>query len=570
MLVELRVSNLALIEDLSFHFSAGLNVLSGETGAGKSVVIGALNLLLGERASVEQVRQGRERAIVEGMVSCAGPALAIVDKILAEASIEPADELILAREVSSSGRSVARVNGRSVPAALLKELGRVLFDLHGQHQHQSLLRPERHLELLDAFAGEAVITLRQDLADLCRKREKRLEMLLKLGSSGAERERRLEYARFQLAEIREAAPLEGEDGDLSRREKILANAERLSGLIHSAYRALYGDEEGGSEGAAFDEIGLALKDLEEAALIDPSLETFATELSGLTAQLSEICRELGSYRANFQFDSTELESIQLRQNLLNGLKKKYGPSLDEVFSYAHDLEKEIVSLENSAVEAESLQGEITELEDEYTHLSRELGKMRRETASRLEDMLQSILAELALPGALFHVNFLAVEGFSPRGRDKVEFMFSANRGEELKPLARIISGGEVSRLMLALKSVLAKEDPVSTLVFDEIDSGVGGATIQAVAEKLVRLASCHQLMCVTHSPHIAAMADSHFQVYKEISGERTLTRAMLLSEEERRQELARMLDGAAVDEVALLHVDSMLKRAQQFKEKDEV
>ncbi len=566
MLVQLRVSNYALIEDLTLNFSTGLNILSGETGAGKSIVIGAINLLLGERAAVEQIRQGQDNAFVEGIVSPDTTIKSAVNCFLEEAGISGADELIIAREVFRNGRSVARINGRAVPVALLKELGQLLVDLHGQHQHQSLLRPDQHLELLDSFGGDNIRSSRDRLMELYKKQQAFKKDLSALGEDSGERERRLDVYAYQLKEIREAALNPGEDKELIQRERILANAEKICMITAQSYTDLYAGEEDSPVEAVIDRLKRTSHLLNEAASIDSSLAPLLDLLDSASAQLEEVSHELRDYQARLEFEPTELVTIQDRINLINSLKRKYGGSAEEVIAYAEHVAKEIERLKNSEALAEKLEHDILETEQQMTEESMSLRALRQETAADLERLLEECLKELALPNARFEVGFIAKDTFTAKGMDQLEFLFSANRGEEVKPLAKIISGGEVSRVMLALKTILARQDLVPTLIFDEVDAGIGGATVQAVAEKLAHLAKHHQVMCVTHSPQIASMADSHFRLYKETVHERTLTRASRLSETEKREELARMLDGASIDQVSLQHVDSLVDRAQRFKE----
>ncbi len=566
MLVELRVSNFALIEDLSFIFNPGLNILSGETGAGKSIVIGAISLLLGERATVEHIRQDRDNAYVEGVVNCSGPRQTEIDNLLQQAGIEKDEELIVAREVYRSGRSVARVNGRAVPVSFLKEIGKYLVDLHGQHQHQSLLRPEEHLELLDSFGGEELTTCRHRLEELFSRRHDLKKELADLGSSSAERERRLDVYEFQINEIKNAGLQVGEDEELIEREKILANAEKLWNLTAGAYTELYAGSDDGMSEAIIDRMNRVKNNLQEAAGIDQSLAALFEMLESAAAQMEEVSHELRDYQSKLEFDPAELNIIQERRNLISDLKRKYGSSTEEILDFAAQAEKEMERLRNSEETAAKLEKEIADLEKQMTDKSMKLRDLRRQTAANIETLLEECLRELAMPNARFETRFTEKEELSAKGMDQVEFMFSANPGENVKPLTKIISGGEVSRVMLALKTILARQDLVPTLIFDEVDAGIGGATVQAVAEKLAHLSMHHQVLCVTHSPQIAAMADSHYTLYKETVNERTLTRAALLESGQRREELARMLDGAGIDQISLQHVDSVLERARRFKE----
>ncbi len=567
MLLQLKVVNYALIEDLTLNFNPGLNILSGETGAGKSIIIGAINLLLGERAAVDQIRQGHDTAYVEGMFSCESDLKSQVENVLKEAGILSSDEIIISREVFRTGRSVARVNGRAVPVSFLKEIGQFIVDLHGQHQHQSLLHSDQHLELLDSFGGDEIISSREKVAGLYRKWQSQKKELAALGANSAERERNIDISTFQLKEIRDAELNPDEDRELARREKILANAEKIFKLTAQAYADIYAGEEGSPVEALIDRLNRSTTHLTEAANIDQSLSPLLDLLETASAQLEEAAHELRDYQAKLEFEPNELVTIQDRLNQINSLKRKYGGTIEETLAFADNLEEEIERLQNSEALAEQIEKEIAELEIFLSEESSKLSCLRREAADRLEGLLEECLEELALANARFEVKLAERAVYSPKGIDQVEFLFSANRGEDVKPLAKIISGGEVSRVMLAIKTILARQDLVPTLIFDEVDSGVGGATVQKVAEKLAHLAQHHQVMCVTHSAQIASMADCHFRLYKETTGERTLTRAVGLEKAKIREELARMLDGASIDQVSLKHVDNLMERARSFKEK---
>ncbi len=567
MLLQLKVVNYALIEDLTLNFNPGLNILSGETGAGKSIIIGAINLLLGERAAIDQIRQGHDTAYVEGMFSCESDLKSQVENVLIEAGISGGDEIIISREVFRTGRSVARVNGRAVPVSFLKEIGQFIVDLHGQHQHQSLLHSDQHLELLDSFGGDEIISIRENVAGLYRKWQSQKKELAALGANSAERERNIDISTFQLKEIREAELYPDEDLELARREKILANAEKIFKLTAQAYADIYAGEEGSPVEALIDRLNRTTTFLTEAAGIDQSLSPLLDMLETAAAQLEEASHELRDYQSKLEFEPNELVTIQDRLNQINSLKRKYGGTIEETLAFADNLEEEIERLQNSEALAEQVEKEIAEQEILLSEESNRLSRLRREAADRLEGLLEECLEELALANARFEVKLAEKAVCSPKGMDQVEFLFSANRGEDVKPLAKIISGGEVSRVMLAIKTILARQDLVPTLIFDEVDSGVGGATVQKVAEKLAHLAQHHQVMCVTHSAQIASMADCHFRLYKETTGERTLTRAVGLEEAKIREELARMLDGASIDQVSLKHVDHLMERARSFKEK---
>ncbi len=567
MLFQLNISNYALIEDLTLKFCPRLNVLSGETGAGKTIIIGALGLLLGERAYSEQIRQGEETALVEGVFSAGSMEIPEVNRIMSEAGLPLGEELIIAREISRSGRSAARVNGRTVPVLFLKELGQHLVDLHGQHEHQSLLHSEQHLELLDAFGGEPLAAGRTEVAGLYRQRLELLRELDNLGRDSLERERRIDVLEYQIKEIAAADLAADEETELLAQEKILSHSEKLSTCLFQAYTDLFAGEEESEISPVAERLNTAHRLVNEAALIDPDLSAAGELLGSISTQLQELSFELKGYIDHIVFDPAELDRIQRRLGLITDLKRKYGATLEQVLAYSRQAENELQRLRHSEELAAQLEPRIGEVEKLYREASAELSRLRRETASRLENNLHQSLAELALSGAIFEVNIGSRDKPSLRGMDEVEFVFSANPGEEAKPLARIISGGETSRVMLALKATLACQDQIPTLVFDEVDAGIGGVTIQAVAEKLSLLSRHHQVICITHSAQIAALADGHYRFYKETTGERTLTRSEQLGAEERRMEIARMLDGSGINQVSLQHVDQLLARAEKFREK---
>ncbi len=565
MLEELRVSNFALIEDLSLPLRAGLNVLSGETGAGKSIIIGAIGLLLGERALTEQIRHGEESAFVEGIFAPPGPAAAGIEALLDGAGIEGSGTLIVAREMSRSGRSVGRVNGRTVPVFFLRELGELLVDLHGQHEHQSLLRPRYQLELLDYYGGEKTAAAVRLVERLYRKRQELTERLEGLGRDSAERERRMEILSFQIEKIREARLEPEEEERLLQEEQILAHAERLGELLAESYARLYRGDERRDAPAVIDLLALLQGSLEEAAGIDPELTPLVGLLESAAAQVEEVSHTLRDYQASFAYDPARLGAVQQRLEQLRSLKRKYGETVAGVLAFGKQAQEELDRLKQSESLAVELEKEIAGIGEQLAESSRRLTGLRREAAAALEPLLEKRFGELALPRARFRAALTGEEECTPRGRDRVEFLFSANPGEAVRPLAKIISGGEMSRVMLALKTIFAGQERIPTLIFDEIDAGIGGAPIQAVAEKLALLAAHHQIICVTHSPQIAAMADHHIRLFKELAGERTQTRAEQLGDGERRLEIARMLDGAAIDRAGLEHVDSLLGRAKKFK-----
>ncbi len=565
MLFQLNVKNFALIDDLKLNFAPGFNVLSGETGAGKSIIIGALGLILGERASAEHVREGSREAYIEAHFSWEEFLPATFQGYLEDYGITPEDTLIISREVLKEGRSIARVNGRGVPVSFLKELGAFLVDLHGQHEHQSLLQPSKHLEMLDEFGGEEVVSQREEVASLYQRIQECRSQLEELGKDNRERERRKEILRHQIEEIEKAEVSVKEEEELLHQERVLSHAEKLFQHLYRAHQQLTGEESSPETPSLRDGLSEVQQEIEEAAAIDSSLQEVAEMISGAAAQLEEAVLELGRYQSGISFDPQELGRVQGRLEEIKDLKKKYGATVEEVLQFAEARKQELEDLEGNEERAEKLEEEIQKFKQQLEEACGDLSEKRREASERLEDALSKALADLALEQARITIQLEPGSTFSPRGWDRAEFMFSANPGESLKPLNKIVSGGEMSRVMLALKSILASKDRIPTLIFDEVDAGIGGQTIQAVAEKIVSLSSDHQVLCVTHSPHLASMADHHLLLYKEEREGRTVTKAFPLSDQERREELARMLDGG-LDPVNLQHVDTFLERAAKIKQ----
>jgi len=571
MLVELHIQDFALVEELTISFPAGLMVLTGETGAGKSILVDAIDVLLGERVGTELVRSGASRASLAAVFELADrPEIA---HLLEEAGIPPEPDglLHIAREITREGRNPCRLNGRTCPLSLLRALGERLVDLHGQHEHQALLHSERHQEYLDRFGSPAHQELVARLAaqyQVWQEAGRRLRQLL--ADEGA-RQRELDLLRFQLAEIEAAAPQPGEDAELEQEAARLANAERLAAAADEAYRALY---EGVAEGmSALDLAARAERGLLAAGQHDPELAKLAEPLAQAADLIRETSRELTAYRESLVFDPARLEQVQARLHLLADLKRKYGGELEAVLAYQERAAGELAAWEQRDVLLAEAEAAREQAEQALAASCRELSGSRQQIAGQIRERLAGELAELGMPDARFEVQLdpapdpdgLLLEGqrlaVSAVGVDRVEFLFSANRGEPPQPLARIASGGEVSRVMLALKSVLAQADPVPTLAFDEIDSGIGGRTAEAVGRKLQALGRHAQVICVTHLPQIAYRATHHLAVAKQVRGGRTVITVRPLQGQERVEELARMQAGARVTPAVLEHIRQMLAEA---------
>jgi len=551
VLEALHVSNYALIEEARVEFTGGLNVLTGETGAGKSILVGALNLVLGARASSEVVRSGADKAQIDAVFRIKSPSSRL-KRLLEEYEIDlEEDTLLLSRSVARDGRSRAYVSGRLVPLAVLSRFGDELVDFHGQHDHQSLLKTDLQLDLLDAFARAE-----QDAANLAAQVELLREVereLKELETEDRERERRLEFRRFELNEIQSANLVPGEEEELKSRRNLITNMETIVRLAADCYAALY--EAQGT--AAIDQLNASQRALAELASFDPVFREMAEELDSARTVIEEVARRVRQFATNTEFDPNELNTINERLAQIGTLKRKYGTCIEEILEYAAVAKKEIENFEQRDEKILELRSKREKIQQEALSLAAKLSEKRRKAARQLDRNVTAVLTELGMGGGGFATHFENVE-LRKRGTEQVEFLLSANVGEQPKPLRMVASGGEISRVMLAIKSVLAQADQVPTLVFDEIDAGVGGATANKVAAKLAELAETHQVLCITHLPAIAAAGKTHILVTKNEEGNRALTRIVTLQKEERVKEIARLLDGT-VSGVSLEHAKKLLR-----------
>jgi DNA repair protein RecN (Recombination protein N) len=558
MLKLLRINNIALVPAVELELGPGLTLLTGETGAGKSIVVDALGLLLGERASAELIRTGEERASVEGVFEApearrvlAAHALPIED-----------DEVVIRRELLQSGKGRATVNGALVPLTLLKELAPELAAIHGQHEPQGLLDPGTHLGLVDAHGGQA--TLRASVGEAHRQLRAAEASLETLRRDLREGERRREMLEFQFNEIAKAA-LRSDEEELLRREKaVQGNVARLTALSSEAYALLYEDE-----AAVLSRLGQAYRRVEELALIDAAFAPYLEAKAGLHAQMEDLAFFLRDYQQKLSVSPGRLDEIEARLAAIERLKRKYGETTKEVIAFGERCRQELLDLGDPQEREAQLDRERADRANEYLELAKQLSKKRRVAALDLAKRVTAELGRLAMERTRFKVSFTpdAPLASSDRatwtegGLETAEFLLSPNPGEELRPLARIASGGELSRIMLALKSVATLDAANKTLVFDEVDAGIGGRTAEIVGRKLRALAERHQVLCVTHLPQIASLADHHYTVRKLFERGRTVTEVRSLAKAERIEEIARMLGGEIVTERAREHAREMVNQS---------
>lgn len=550
MLIELTIRNFAVLKDLAISLEPGLNVVSGETGAGKSIVVNALEVLLGGRASVETVRSGTGRAVVEGVVDIDG--LRDVAALLDELGIEPDDShLILKREIRSEGRSRAWVNGSPATAAVLRRIGSLLVDIHGQHEHQRLLTPDSQQEILDAFGGCGRLAAR-----VAEAHRSAADMETRLGAMEERRrelESRAEFMRFRLGEIRAARIRPGEDEKLSAEANRLANVDLLARETHALQERLHSGDE-----AATDTLSRSAARLRRLSETDPELAPVAAALEDAYHRVSAAAEELAAYGDAIDHDPERLERLTERQAVLQALMRKYGPTLAAVIETGETLARELEELETGEFGAAAQRRRLERARAEWKRGAEELSQRRRAAADRLSREAEAIFPALGLEGGRFVVDFQALSAPSPRGLERVRFMATMNPGFPPGPLARIASGGELSRVMLALKSVLAGIDELPTLVFDEIDAGIGGVVAASVGDRLVSVAQGRQVVAITHLARIASRAATHFAVEKRTAAGRALTELRRLSADGRVREIARMLGGDPDSRSALDHARALL------------
>lgn len=562
MLLDLEIRDFAIIDTLRIQFGAGLNALTGETGAGKSIIIDALGAVLGERVSADLVRSGARTAFVDARFELDGLAASpVVAALLEEHGIDASDgELILSREIQTGGRSTARINGRTVTAALLGSLGQQLVDIHGQSDHLSLLRPAAQLAILDRYAH--LDQQRIALAELVREWRAVRTRLDAVDSGARERVQRIDLLRFQVEEIDAAGLRSEEETELEIERGRLVNAERLMLLIAATTSLVSGDEV--SESSAVDALRKATRTIGDAAVLDPSLGPLAERLTGVAVLAEEIAMELRDYLDEIEANPERLGVVQERLELIKQLKRKYGGTVDEILAYAETARSELEELGGSEHDESTLRERVRMQELLVSNAASELTQKRAEAAGRLASDASLAASELNLGSMMFDIAVRPKPGMvavDETGADQVEFMFAPNAGEVSKSLARVASGGETARMMLALKSVLADSDHTATLVFDEVDVGIGGRSGQMVGHKLQKLAGGHQVIVITHLPQIAAVAEHHFKIRKEITGGRTISRVVLLEDTDRIDELAAMIDGEPPSVVSRKAALEMLERA---------
>lgn len=554
MLKELRIKNLAIIDDLTVSFEKGLNVLTGETGAGKSIIVDALGLALGDRAQTELIKSGEKEATVQAYFEIDDPGG------LPDIDVDISEGIILRRIITAGGKSRAYINDLLVTLQTLSEIGKSLVDIHSQHEHQSLLSPEKQRTLLDSFGKfeqerQKVESLFNEVRDLKKESDE-------LRKRAKERAHRIDLLRFQVNEIDTACLKKGEKEILEDERRLLVNHTKLNELIETSYSLLYE-----SDNSCIEKLSRATKLLRDMQGIDNSIGEIVAMLEAAAPLVEDAAGSLRGYKDKYDFEPGRLDLVEERLELIKGLERKYGENTEEILKYKEDAVVELNSLETSDERQASLDKELRSKEAELLNAAQRLSEKRKDTAVKIEEFVEGILKDLAFGTANFKIDIKQETGedgkikISSHGIDKIEFLFSANAGEPLKPLLKIVSGGELSRVMLALKNILAEVDSIPVLIFDEVDAGIGGKTAESVGRKLEMISRKHQLLCITHLPQIASLGDFHLKIEKRQRNNKVCVEVKELSGKERQEEIARMLSGT-VTEISRKHAGELLERVK--------
>ena len=552
MLLELHVKNLALIEKADVEFGEGLNILTGETGAGKSIIIGSVTMALGGKAPKGSIRPGADYAYIELVFSVTGEEKR---KALRELDVEPTEDglVIISRKLTSA-RSISRINDETVTMARLSQITGLLLDIHGQHEHQSLLYKSKHLEILDAYVKAATQPVKQTIADRYRIYRSLEEKLRGFDLDAESRIREADFLRFEIEEIEASALKEGEEEELTSVYRRYSHSRRIAECLGAAYEAVEGEW-----------LARALKEVEQASEYDESLGGVRDQLYDADSILRDAGREMSSYLDSMEMDEETFRKTEERLDLIHNLQAKYGPTVETIFQKLEQKKKRLGELEDYDAHKKRMEQELEECRNGLEKLCTQLTGIRKKASRTLVKKIKQCLVDLNFLDVEFDMEFEKLDHFTPSGWDGAQFLISTNPGQPMRPLKDVASGGELSRIMLAIKTVLADSDDIPTLIFDEIDTGISGRTAQKVSEKLMLIARSHQVICITHLPQIAAMADSHFEIAKSASQGRTITTIRLLDRQASVEELARLLGGARITEAVLKNAGEMKELADRTK-----
>lgn len=560
MLLQLNIKNFALIEDLTVSFEKGFNVLSGETGAGKSILIDAINYVLGSKFSKDLIRTGENRTFVEAIFSLENQKTI---EVLKEQDIECDDLVIISRETFQSGKSIAKVNGKSILVSVLKTISSTLLDIHGQHENQNLLSGENHVHYLDYYGDEVVKTLLETYQEKYHKLGDIEDKICDLLGKDGEKEKLIDFFKYQIDEINSANLKESEEQDLEEKYKILSNAEKINNTLNICYKNLHSGDE--SVPSIYDGLATVIREISTLEKTFPKAKEIKSSLEEAYYNIEGSIDQIRSIKENVYYDEKELEYINSRIFQINSYKKKYGKTIKDILEYRDKIKLQYEEMINSSQIVEKLKKERSKLVEELRIEGEKIHEERCKTAQKLEAKIKNELNFVGLEKSIFEIVVDLEEKFTLNGLDKVQFCISTNPGEPLKSLEKVVSGGELSRIMLALKTVFVDKDQIPSVIFDEIDTGISGRIAQCVAEKMYTISKNHQVFCVTHLPQIACISDMHYWVSKEIRDNKTYTKVRKMDEKEKEYEIARMIGGSEVTKLTLEHAKELIEIANSKK-----
>lgn len=558
MLLNLHVKNLALIEEVDVDFEKGLIVLTGETGAGKSLILGSVNIALGNKASKDMIRKGTDYSLVELTFSVSENCAKQLKKY--DIYMEEDNIVTVTRKISE-GRSISKINGETVNIKTLKNVMSLLIDIHGQHDHQSLLYTKNHLDILDKFAKDSILELKEQIKEEYSKYTKLIKKLEEFNIDEGQKARKIEFAEYEVNEIESANLKPEEDVQVEEEFKKLSNSKEIVSALSEIYNALSYETAGGLG----DIINKAVMDINSIKGMDEKISQFQTELYDIDNLCRELTSQIYDYNSGMDFNPEYVREVEERLDVINHLKLKYGNSIEEILRYKEEKEEYLEKLNNMTDEMESVKNQISELEGTLNNLCTKLSEQRKKAAKELEVLVKQALVDLNFIAVEFEIQIKRKESIGENGFDNVEFMISTNPGESVKPLVKVASGGELSRIMLAIKSILATEDDIDTLIFDEIDTGISGQTAMKVAEKMAKISRNHQVICISHLSQIAAMADSHYLIKKTADENSTTTSIKKLTRQQSIEELVRINGGSGITEAGLIHATEMKDMADRTK-----
>lgn len=557
MLKTLSIWNFALIEHIQIEFDRGLNILTGETGAGKSILLGALGMVIGRRTNTDAIRSGADFMRVESVFSLEEQR--VRDFLMENNILTEDDMLIVTRQISAGGRNIIQINNCHTTLAVLRQLGEMLVDIHGQHANQALLKPAKQLNLVDEYDAASINEQKQNYLQIYHRWQNLREKLVKSKINTQEMAQRTDMLNWQINEIQNAKLTVGEDSELDEAIKILANAEKISLLSQNAYNLLYED------GNILGSMAQLCKDTEALSQYDENMARVHQIIEDAYFQLQDGADEIRSFGENIDYSPQKLDAMQSRMEEINKLRRKYGASIEDILAYCEKAKAELDYIENYDANLAQMEQELSTITEELKQSAATLHKMRQKNATALAENIVRELQSLSMPDAKMQINLILSDNFTENGADEIEFLFSANLGEDLKTLQKIVSGGELSRIALAVKTITAQKDDANLMVFDEVDIGVGGKTAQMMAEKIARIALTRQVICITHLPQIAAMADAHFYIHKETKDNKTFTAIEEIDYGARLAEIARMASGTELTQASLENAEEMLNNARQKK-----